>query len=318
MGWRLAFSLAILRAQIDLRWPKRSKVSDGTIGDRAHAGRRSDHNPNSKGVVCAFDITEDFKNGPDLTRLMPLLLKDPRTKYCIYETYLYKPDGSKQKNKGHTQHLHISVSADEKLYDDPQPWLIEARTDQEAILDLQSTSLTPKPAVRAPLTLSGHPEEQKVNKMPKYDPQRAVSFFVGRSWSEEQACALTAGIIWESGGNGKAKGQTPSGHTIIWDAKGDKDKKTGVYNSCYAPQWNGPRKTAFERYAIENQRDFLDPYIQLAYVSHELFVLEKKAGARLRAAKTLEEANTAAISYWRPGIPHANERLKIAKKLLAS
>jgi hypothetical protein len=286
MAWKLARSLETLRAQINIHYPKRSKASDGTIGDAAHSARKSDHNPDSQGRVCAFDITKDLKNGPDLDKLVPLLLKDPRTKYVIYDAKIYNPTiqgGKARPYRGvnaHKQHLHLSVT-------------------QAGANDLRNWILPGSPLMTAV-------EKPK----PKYDPLRAVSFFVGRGWSEVAACALVASIMWESGGN--------KNWTIVWDARGDKDKKTGVYNSRYAPQWNGPRVIGFEQFAKKNQRDFLDPYIQLAYVSHELSTLEKKAGARLRVAETIEEANEAAISYWRPGIPHTNERLKIAKKLLAS
>lgn len=45
MPWTLARSLDQLRGEINRRWPDRSKVSDGTLGDRAHAARKSDLSP---------------------------------------------------------------------------------------------------------------------------------------------------------------------------------------------------------------------------------------------------------------------------------
>src|SRR5215472_9581086 len=61
--WRVAKSLARLRTQINDAFPQRSKSSDGTIGDAAHASRSSDHNPwivdDGIGVVSAFDVTHD-------------------------------------------------------------------------------------------------------------------------------------------------------------------------------------------------------------------------------------------------------------------
>lgn len=65
MAWRLAKSLMVLRDEVNDRAPQRSKVSDGTLGDPAHAARKSDHNPNSAGVVCAIDITDDPAHGHD-------------------------------------------------------------------------------------------------------------------------------------------------------------------------------------------------------------------------------------------------------------
>jgi len=47
-----------LRDQVNRRWPRRDKASDGWIGDRAHSERISDHNPNKAGVVHAIDIDE--------------------------------------------------------------------------------------------------------------------------------------------------------------------------------------------------------------------------------------------------------------------
>jgi hypothetical protein len=307
--------LEVLRAQIDKAYPKRSKVSDGSIGDRKHQSRRSDHNPNAHGVVCAIDITEDHKTGPNLAKLIPLLLKDKRTHYVIYERKVYNP--SIQGGKGrpyngvnaHSQHLHLSVKQDPDIYDRIFPWAIEAAGSPKPTLDAQPMPSDPNPAVAPPLAVSGQSTEQKVNKPVKYDPLRAVSFFVGRGWSEIAACALVASLMWESGGNKHS--------TIVWDAKGDKDKH-GVFKSLYGPQWNGPRIEAFEGFAKQIKRDALDPYAQLAFVDWELrHTTEKRAARALVAAKTIEEANEAAISYWRPGIPHANERLKIARKLLA-
>lgn len=45
MTWRLARGLEHLRAQVNTKWSNRSKDSDGSIGDEAHASRSSDHNP---------------------------------------------------------------------------------------------------------------------------------------------------------------------------------------------------------------------------------------------------------------------------------
>jgi hypothetical protein len=67
MAWRPAKSLIQLRDQINQIAPNRSKASDGTIGDAAHASRASDHNPwvreGDAGVVTAIDITHDPDDG---------------------------------------------------------------------------------------------------------------------------------------------------------------------------------------------------------------------------------------------------------------
>lgn len=64
MAWRLAKSLSVLRDEVNAAHPNRSRASDGTVGDAAHASRTSDHNPNSGGVVRAWDKTA-FGNRAD-------------------------------------------------------------------------------------------------------------------------------------------------------------------------------------------------------------------------------------------------------------
>jgi hypothetical protein len=129
--WRLAKSLEKLRSQVNETWPRRSKASDGTIGDPAHASRTSDHNPNAAGVVCALDITHDPKNGVDAGKLADTLKlsRDPRIKYIISNRRIWNPVISKDwrpytGSNPHSKHVHISVVSDKKLYDAVTPWAL--------------------------------------------------------------------------------------------------------------------------------------------------------------------------------------------------
>jgi hypothetical protein len=120
MAYRLAGALKALRAQIDEQWPDRDKGSDGWIGDTSHKARRSDHNPNRRGVVTAIDITRDSENGPDCEQLALSCLQDERTKYVIYNRRIASQGGTWRKYSGsnaHTKHVHISVKADTAAYD---------------------------------------------------------------------------------------------------------------------------------------------------------------------------------------------------------
>lgn len=151
MSWRLATSLAVLREQINKAYPKRSKKSDGTIGDTAHASRKSDHNPWVKsggiGVVTAIDITHDPANGVDGHVLSRQLAADPRTKYVIYNFQIYrsyKPKlgwASYSGTNPHVHHVHLSVKPESM--DQTTPWAIDStpilrRGDRgEAVKDLQ-------------------------------------------------------------------------------------------------------------------------------------------------------------------------------------
>lgn len=132
MSWRLAGSLVKLRDQINAAHPHRSKVSDGTIGDSAHAATVSDHNPNAQGVVCALDITHDPENGVDIDKLSDVLAasRDPRIKYLIANSLILVPEDSGwtwqgyQGSNPHTSHLHVSVYGD---YDNQKEWDIGAK-----------------------------------------------------------------------------------------------------------------------------------------------------------------------------------------------
>lgn len=136
MAWRLAKSLEVLRSQVNSKWPKRSKASDGTIGDAAHSSRDSDHNPwivdRGVGVVSAIDFTHDPKV-LDCNVLVNALIasRDPRIKYVIWNGQILSSQISPWKwrryggpNK-HTKHFHLSVHANKASYDSTQPWKIE-------------------------------------------------------------------------------------------------------------------------------------------------------------------------------------------------
>lgn len=120
--WFLAPPLAALLREINARWPGRSKVSDGSIGDAAHQARVSDHNPDKVpgaaggpgvGEVNAIDVTVDPTGGPTGMQLVKQLVGDPRLTYVIFNRVIYS------KSHGwvarpytgpdpHTGHVHIS------------------------------------------------------------------------------------------------------------------------------------------------------------------------------------------------------------------
>jgi len=127
---RLCKGGARLRDQVDKRWPKRSKRSDGWIGDSAHAARKSDHNPNKAGIVHAIDIDENLgkgknRNGRSARRLTNELLEyaasglpgSNRLKYVVYENRIasgsYKSSfwTWRRGSWGHTAHIHVSFTS---------------------------------------------------------------------------------------------------------------------------------------------------------------------------------------------------------------
>lgn len=116
--WTLAPCLVQLREEINAKWPGRDRTSDGAKGDAAHAARKSDHNPNAAGVVCAIDVDEDGIDCPWLVEHVRQLgaLGDPRVGYVIYEGRIAGP-----KSRGwewreydgvnpHEHHAHVSAN----------------------------------------------------------------------------------------------------------------------------------------------------------------------------------------------------------------
>lgn len=130
MAWRLAQSLVRLRDQINQAAPHRSKLSDGSIGDPAHSARVSDHNPDRNGVVAAIDVTHDPVNGCDGNTLSRALIADPRVKYIIFNSEIWKARNQRWEryvgpNK-HKHHVHISVKPE--IYDNVEPWPLSLTT----------------------------------------------------------------------------------------------------------------------------------------------------------------------------------------------
>jgi hypothetical protein len=116
--WKLAPALGQLRKQINAAWPKRDKSLDGTIGDAAHAARKSEHNPNRDpkddvpdGYVTAMDIDKD---GIPANEIVKMLIADSRVWYVIHKgtiwsrTYGFKARKYTGAN-AHNGHIHVSL-----------------------------------------------------------------------------------------------------------------------------------------------------------------------------------------------------------------
>lgn len=121
---RLVPAGVTLRDQINKRFPKRDKTSDGWIGDASHQARPSDHNPDADGWVHAIDIDEDFGAAGDNKKLAEQLAAyardgrkgGERLKYIVYEdqvasgTYANTYWTFRGSGYGHTHHIHVSFT----------------------------------------------------------------------------------------------------------------------------------------------------------------------------------------------------------------
>lgn len=139
--WRVAQSLQVLKDQVDRLAPNRSKASDGSIGDAAHASRSSDHNPwvidGNIGVVTARDITHDPNSGCDANAIAESIKasRDARVKYIIWNKRIAssspiggQPAWAWRPYNGanpHNKHIHISVLPEKSAYDSTAAWAVE-------------------------------------------------------------------------------------------------------------------------------------------------------------------------------------------------
>lgn len=116
-----------LREQVNRRFPKRDKASDGTIASPEHRRRspRSDHNPDAFGWIHALDIDEDFGRPGAAREFADQLIELARAgrdagrlKYVIYEGRIASGTHASARwrwrehtGDPHRKHIHISFTA---------------------------------------------------------------------------------------------------------------------------------------------------------------------------------------------------------------
>lgn len=85
-------------------------------------------------------------------------------------------------------------------------------------------------------------------------------------------------------------------------------------NAFGAGQWNGPRRHAYLNYAKSRGSDPTDFDTQLDFLLHEGQTSEKSAWDAIMATSTpTEAARVASERFWRPGLPHVENRQSYAK-----
>lgn len=175
MAWIIAPALERLRKQLNEAFPNRSKASDGGIGDEKHASRSSDHNPwvktpSGEGVVTARDFTHDPRTGIDCQWLADTLTenRDERIKYIIWNKQICSAQTSPWQwrpykgTNAHKHHLHLSVSAEPKLYNSVKSWVLDFPNDEGDDIAKVSAALPPPSPTDARDTahLTPNPAEQ--------------------------------------------------------------------------------------------------------------------------------------------------------------
>jgi hypothetical protein len=142
--WKVAPSLDRLYAQLHELAPRRSKESDGSIGNTEHASRTSDHNPwwvhGGQSYVTARDFTHDPRGGLSCEWLAEQLRRgrDPRVKYVIWDQCIMAGASGPSPwtwrpyigANPHECHLHLSVVADARALA-RTPWQLAPLEDDD-------------------------------------------------------------------------------------------------------------------------------------------------------------------------------------------
>lgn len=171
LSYRLCRAGSDLRAEIDAAYPRRDRTSDGWVGDTSHARRRSDHNPDERGVVKAVDIDEDGIPGFDaiVERIRLLGMNgDARLAggYIIRNGWIAGSHTSWAKHRytgpnPHDKHAHFSFADSPSGYDKLGDWPVEPK----AVPKPAPSPVIPGVHEHRTATISrldvGHPQEIK-------------------------------------------------------------------------------------------------------------------------------------------------------------
>lgn len=147
MTWYLNKALSTFRAEVNARYPRRDKASDGTIGDEAHQSTSSDHNPDADGSVDAWDMDVEVNGAgqpyaPDVEALKRAFERHEASKYWIHNDQIsFRSEGWKPRSYSyagssrnrHTQHVHFNTRTEYE--GSTKPWLEDdMNADQDRLL----------------------------------------------------------------------------------------------------------------------------------------------------------------------------------------
>ncbi len=137
MAWYLNPALTGFRAAVNDAYPNRDRTSDGTIGDTAHQGTASDHNPDPDGSVDAWDMDVDLRSGNDaaeIEHLKAVFQAHPSSRYWIHN----REEASRSTgwrrvrytgSNPHTGHVHWNTR--EQFENSQAPWPVEQGDDED-------------------------------------------------------------------------------------------------------------------------------------------------------------------------------------------
>jgi hypothetical protein len=165
MPWLLVPCLVQLRSEFNAIAPDRSKASDGSVGDPAHAASSSDHNPDETGnvpihdadkvnEVHAIDVDADLRtDNLTMEKVVQFLLgrlrsgAEKRLRYIIYNRRIWSATSSWVQKpytgaNPHDKHAHFSASYSTSREADTSSWhleeLVAALTKEELRAELRA------------------------------------------------------------------------------------------------------------------------------------------------------------------------------------
>lgn len=164
-AWILVPCLVSLRGEFNALAPDRDKASDGSIGDQAHAGSSSDHNPDETGntpfedsdstnEVHAIDVDKELRrSGWTMQRAVDIIVTrhraglDNRLQNVIYNNRIWsrstgwnpRPYGG---SNPHTEHAHFSAVYTTAQERDTRPWgLLAAQEEEDIVTPAERTAI---------------------------------------------------------------------------------------------------------------------------------------------------------------------------------
>lgn len=148
-SWYLNPALSNFRAAVNAAYPARDEASDGTIGDEAHQGGSSDHNPDAvgqpdAGSVDAWDMDVEVNGAGqaytvDVEHLISVFQAHESAQYWIWNRVIASRSDNwrREPYDGSNPHtLHVHWNTRETHEDSDAPWEIgEDMSDAYNLLD---------------------------------------------------------------------------------------------------------------------------------------------------------------------------------------
>lgn len=136
MTWRVSGNLLTIADSIREHL---GTVTIFFIGDAAHQAEVSDHNPDSRGIVCAADVM--YEVGPNATEVVKACIGRPDLTYVIHNHTIWSASHGwvgrdYTGSNPHTDHVHISTAHTTEADQDRTPlhWEDEDMANSDEIL----------------------------------------------------------------------------------------------------------------------------------------------------------------------------------------